>query len=71
MFEIYSTETETNFFLGDILQSTACDFARKTARKKDQALVLIDLDERIERTFYPDGSNTSWRPADLSHWALD
>lgn len=71
MYQIYSNETETNFTLGDVLQSVACDFTRKAARKKNDALVLVDFDENKERTFYPDGCSTDWRPADLSHRALD
>ena len=71
MYQLYSNDTDFNVGIGDLLQSVACDFARKTARKKQDTLVLVDFDEKMERTFYPDGTSSDWRYASLSHWALD
>ena len=71
MYQLYSNETDLNFTIGPVLQSVACDWARKTARKKNDTLILVDFDESTERTFYPDGTASDWRRALLSHRALD
>jgi len=71
MYQLYSNETEFNVTLPDVLSSVACDIARKSARNKKDDLVLVDFDERRERTFYSDGTSSDWRAAILSHWALD